>query len=124
MKHLDTEWFQEVELSWDRYYLIDIQIKEDKNLLFYGEIRDMGRRVTKVQGYSIPVSFYSPQYPEGPVSGTVDSRRTLYWDPNVITDNEGHARVEFYNNGFTRKFSINAAGITASGIPYILNQNW
>ena len=124
MKHLDTEWFQEVELSWDRYYLIDIQIKEDKNLLFYGEIRDMGRRVTKVQGYSIPVSFYSPQYPEGPVSGTVDSRRTLYWDPNVITDNEGHARVEFYNNGFTRKFSINATGITASGIPYILNQNW
>ena len=123
-KHIDTEWFQKVESSWDRYYLIDIQIKEDKNLLFYGEIRDMGRRVIKVQGYSRPVSFYSPQYPEGPIEGNVDARRTLYWNPNVISDNEGHARVEFYNNSFTRRFTINAAGITASGIPYILNQNW
>ena len=123
-KHIDTEWFQKVETSWDRYYLIDIQIKEDKNLLFYGEIRDMGRRVIKVQGYSRPVSFYSPQYPEGPIEGNVDARRTLYWNPNVITDEEGHARVEFYNNSFTRRFTINAAGITASGIPYVLNQNW
>ena len=123
-KHIDTEWFQKVESSWDRYYLIDIQIKEDKNLLFYGEIRDMGRRVIKVQGYSRPVSFYSPQYPEGPIEGNVDARRTLYWNPNVITDEEGHARVEFYNNSFTRRFTINAAGITASGIPYVLNQNW
>ena len=123
-KHIDTEWFQKVESSWDRYYLIDIQIKEDKNLLFYGEIRDMGRRVIKVQGYSRLVSFYSPQYPEGPIEGNVDARRTLYWNPNVISDNEGHARVEFYNNSFTRRFTINAAGITASGIPYVLNQNW
>ena len=123
-KHIDTEWFQEVETSWDRYYLIDIQIKEDKNLLFYGEIRDMGRRFTKVKGYTKPVQFYSPKYPEGPISGDIDARRTLYWNPNVITDEEGRARVEFYNNSFTRKFTINAAGITASGIPYILNQDW
>ncbi len=123
-KHIDTEWFQEVETSWDRYYLIDIQIKEDKNLLFYGEIRDMGRRYTKVQGYARPVQFYSPEYPDGPISGDIDPRRTLYWNPNVVTDNDGRARVEFYNNNFTRKFTIKAAGITASGIPYILNQNW
>ncbi len=123
-KHIDTEWFQKVETNWDRYYLIDIQIKEDKNLLFYGEIRDMGRRVIKVQGYSKPVQFYAPQYPEGPIEGNVDVRRTLYWNPNVITDEAGHARVEFYNNSFTRRFIISAAGITASGIPYILNQNW
>ena len=123
-KHIDTEWFQKVETNWDRYYLIDIQIKEDKNLLFYGEIRDMGRRVIKVQGYSRPVSFYSPQYPEGPIEGNVDARRTLYWNPNVITDEDGDARVEFYNNSFTRRFTISAAGITASGIPYILNQTW
>ena len=123
-KHLDTEWFKNVETSWDRYYLIDIQIKDDSKLLFYGEIRDMGRRAFKVQGYTKPVQFYSPRYPEGPIEGTVDARRTLYWNPNVITDEEGRARVEFYNNSFTNRFTINAAGITASGIPYILNQTW
>ena len=107
-----------------RLILIDIQIKEDRELLFYDEIRNLGKRSTTVKGFTKPVQFYSPQYPDGPIEGTVDSRRTLYWNPNVITDYDGHARVEFYNNSFTRRFSINAAGITASGIPYTLNQVW
>ena len=123
-KRLDTEWFKQVQMSWDRYYLIDILIKEDSKLLFYGEIRDMGRRAFKVQGYTQPVQFYSPQYPEGPIEGTVDARRTLYWNPNVITDENGRARVEFYNNSNTRRFTIRAAGITASGTPYTLHQTW
>ena len=42
----------------------------------------------------------------------------------MITDENGRARVEFYNNSFTRKFTITGAGITASGVPYILKQNW
>ena len=68
--------------------------------------------------------FYSPQYPEGPVFGDVDYRRTLYWDPNVVTDSIGQAQVEFYNNSITTHFNISAAGITSSGIPYIYDQNF
>ena len=113
-----------IEHSWNRYTLVDVQIKEDRELLFYNEITNLGHRTTTVKGFTKPVQFYSPEYPDGPIEGTVDSRRTLYWNPNVITDDNGRARVEFYNNSFTRRFTINAAGITASGIPYILNQNW
>ena len=116
--------FDWITLCWDRYTLVDVQIKNDKELLFYNEITNLGRRTTTVKGFTRPVQFYSPEYPDGPIEGTPDYRRTLYWNPNVITDAEGHARVEFYNNSFTRKFTINAAGITASGVPYILNQNW
>ena len=108
----------------NRYTLVDIQIKEDRELLFYDEIRNLGRRTTTVKGFTRPVQYYSPVYPDGPIEGSVDYRRTLYWNPNVITDENGCARVEFYNNSFTRKFTINAAGITASGIPYVLNQIW
>ena len=122
-KHIDTGWFEEVATDIStKYYLIDIQIKDE--LLFDWEIRNLSRRTTTVKGFNRPVQFYSPEYPEGPIEGNVDARRTLYWNPNVITDKDGRARVEFYNNGFSRKFTINAAGITASGIPYILNQNW
>ena len=113
-----------LEHSWERYTLVDIQIKEDRELLFYNEIRNLGRRTTTVKGFTRPVQYYSPVYPDGPIEGKVDTRRTLYWNPNVITDEDGRARVEFYNNSFTRKFTINAAGITASGIPYVLNQIW
>ena len=123
-KHADIDWFSRIELSNARFNLVDIQIKNDRQLLFDWEIRNLGRRSTTVKGFTKPVQFYSPVYPDGPIEGNIDSRRTLYWNPNVITDEDGRASVEFYNNSFTRKFTINAAGITASGIPYILNQSW
>ena len=124
-KQIDTGWFETVisDIS-TKYYLIDIQIKEDRELLRDWEIRNLSRRTTTVKGFNRPVQFYSPEYPEGPIEGNIDARRTLYWNPNVTTDENGHARVEFYNNSFSRKYTINAAGITASGVPYILNQDW
>ena len=124
IKRIHDFWFWWVWTSWERYTLVDVLIKEDWERLQDWEIRNLGRRTTTVKGFTRPVQFYAPEYPDGPIEGNVDPRRTLYWNPNVITDEEGHARVEFYNNSFTRRFTINAAGITASGIPYILNQVW
>ena len=46
------------------------------------------------------------------------------FDKVLLTDNDGNARVEFYNNSFSTRFTVTGAGITASGIPYVLNQNW
>ena len=123
-KHANVDWLFRAYQSYSRYNLVDIQIKNDRELLFYNEIRNLGRRSTTVKGFTKTIQFYAPEYPDGPIEGNVDARRTLYWNPNVITDNEGRARVEFYNNSFTRRFTINAAGITASGIPYVLHQNW
>ena len=124
-KHNNVSWLSNAYRDiTSRYNLVDIKIKEDRELLFYDEIRNLGRRTTTVKGFTRPVQFYAPVYPDGPIEGSPDYRRTLYWNPNVITDEDGHARVEFYNNSFTRKFTINAAGITASGMPYVLNENW
>ena len=105
-------------------YLVDVLLKNIDEGSPRKDQFDRSRRFTTVDGYSIPFSFYSPEYPNGPITGDVDYRRTLYWNPNVITDEDGRARVEFYNNSFSRMFTISAAGITASGVPYILNQNW
>ena len=123
-KRGDSDWFIWVDTCWQKYRLVDILIKNDRDLLSYKDIRNLSRRVATVEGFSVPVEFYAPQYPEGPVPGDIDVRRTLYWNANVITDNEGNARVEFYNNSYSRRYKISGAGITASGIPYILNQNW
>lgn len=107
-----------------RYFLVDIQMKEPQEISTREELFNINKRVTTIDCYSRPYEFYSPSYPDGPIAGEVDYRRTIYWNPNVITDEDGHARVEFYNNSFTSKFTINAAGITASGMPYVLNENW
>jgi hypothetical protein len=101
--------------------LVDVQVKEDGELSTRDERFNINKRITTVDGYSRPYSFYSPEYPEGPIFGDVDYRRTLYWNPNVITDDKGNAQVEFYNNSITRKFNVEAAGITSSGIPYTLD---
>ena len=114
------DWHTDYELL----YLIDIQVKEEDELLSYQRIRDLSQRMTKVLGYSAPVQFYAPQYPAGGIEGDIDARRTLYWNPNVITDKDGNARVEFYNNSYSKNFVISGAGLTAGGTPFIIDQDW
>ena len=104
-----------------RMVLVDIQIKDEAELSTRDELFKINKRITTVDGYSRPYSFYSPEYPNGPILGDVDYRRTLYWNPNVITDEEGKAQVEFYNNSITKHFNIEAAGITSAGVPYVLD---
>ena len=103
-------------------YMVDVLLKKETSPR--KEQFDRSKRYTTVDGYSRPYSFYSPEYPDGPIPGDTDYRRTIYWNPNVITDKDGKAQVEFYNNSITSRFEISAAGITASGIPYTLNQTW
>lgn len=123
-KHIDTEYFMELEQDWNRYRLVDIQVKDEWELQSYKDIRNLSKRTTTVNGFSEPVEFYSPQYPDGPVVGDIDVRRTIYWNPNVKTDEEGNAKVSFYNNSYSRKYTIKGAGITASGTPYVLDEEW
>ena len=106
---------------YQRLVLVDVQIKEDGELSTRDELFKINKRITTVDGYSRPYSFYSPEYPQGPIFGDVDYRRTLYWNPNVITDEDGKAQVEFYNNSITKRFTLEAAGITSAGVPYILD---
>lgn len=71
-------------------------------------------------GYTPPIEFYSPDYsmqlPDKP-----DRRRTLYWNPNVKTDKNGNASIQFYNNSTCKKMIISAEGITKDGQPFYLN---
>lgn len=71
-------------------------------------------RQTTFEGYSSKIEYYTPQYPNGPIQGDADYRRTLYWNPDVKVSN-GRAEVEFYNNSYTKSLHISAEGITSNG---------
>ena len=75
-----------------------------------------GQRQTTFRGYTSGTEFYAPEYPDGPIKGDVDYRRTLYWNPALTTDPDGRAEVLFYNNGYSKQFHISAEGITSEGI--------
>ena len=107
--------------EYNRVIMVDIQLKEDDAISTRKERFQIDKRITTVDGFSRPYSFYSPEYPTGPIPGDVDYRRTLYWNPNVITDENGNVNVEFYNSSITKHFNVEAAGITSSGVPYTLD---
>ena len=107
-----------------RYYLLDILVKEEHEFMTRKEADNLGKRVTTLAGYFPPEEFYAPEYPDGPIPGDVDYRRTLYWNPNLVTDSVGRAQVEFYNNSYSTGFSISGTGMTASGTPYIIDETY
>ena len=67
------------------------------------------------QGLSDPDEFYRVDYSEDPLPEQGDYRRTLYWNPSLVTDSEGHVRVTFWNNGFTESIAVSAEGLTPNG---------
>jgi len=73
-----------------------------------------GVRKTWLDGYSEAREFYQPDYSVLPKDE--DYRRTLYWNPEVVPDEEGNAVVRFYNNSRCRRMKVNAETISADGI--------
>lgn len=106
------------------HMLVDIKLKDASKILSKNDKLNLGKRVTTVQGFNRSHSFYAPEYPEGGIIGDADYRRTLYWNPNVVTDENGHAEIEFYNNSYSTRFNVSGAGITASGQPYVLDKDF
>ena len=44
-----------------------------------------------------------------------DYRRTLYWNPNAVSDENGQFTASFYNNAKETRLHMTAAGITSDG---------
>ena len=74
----------------------------------------VGREI-KLRGFNKPVEYYNPDYskkqPEAP-----DYRKTLYWNADVVTDDEGKAEVSFFNNSICKDFKVSIEGVTPDGM--------
>jgi TonB-dependent SusC/RagA subfamily outer membrane receptor len=66
-------------------------------------------------GYHRANEFYSPVYGTEFDDLIVDTRSSLYWNPEVVTDGTGTARVKFYNSNKTSKFYVVVEGISPNG---------
>jgi len=81
-----------------------------------------GLRNTTFSGYSYTKEFYSPQYNRYRVPNENDYRRTLYWNPDVKTDKDGHAQIQFFNNSSCKDMNISAETVTENGVIGALNK--
>ena len=76
-----------------------------------------GLRRTHFEGFAKSETFRMNDYSLMPPEA--DYRRTLYWNPNVTTDKDGRAKIDFYNNSSCKQIFISAEGITKDGVPII-----
>jgi TonB-dependent SusC/RagA subfamily outer membrane receptor len=66
-------------------------------------------------GYHRAAEFYSPKYGTEFDDMVIDTRSSLYWDPEVRTDGTGTARIRFYNSDRLSRFYVVAQGVSADG---------
>ena len=72
-----------------------------------------GVRSTHFQGFNKPSTFQMEDY--SIIPPMADFRRTIYWNPNVKTDAQGKAKVEFFNNSTCQEMYISVEGMTEDG---------
>jgi hypothetical protein len=69
-----------------------------------------------IPGYSPVKEFYSPDYAKTDQVGNSDLRKTLYWNPFVITDKKNRRIfLTFYNNDITKKMKVIIEGCNEDG---------
>lgn len=83
--------------------LIDVKTKREQNT----DIK--GQRSTWFDGYYRPLTFTANYAQRLPKPGN-DYRRTLYWNPNVQTNEKGEATITFRNNSTDNAWKATVAG--------------
>lgn len=71
-----------------------------------------------IRGFYEAREFYSPNYGINEENHVLpDKRTTLYWEPMIITDEQGRASVAFFTGDVPGRYRVVAEGITATGYP-------
>lgn len=65
--------------------------------------------------FSFATEFYRPKYSMNKVEGFADFRSTIHWEPNIITDAEGKARISFYSADLPGQYSVVLEGSNMNG---------
>ena len=105
-----------MDFAFQGHEMKDIKSRRERIRENHTSDRDQTKRAIIFQGLTrMGKEFYSPNYSNTPLPTQGDYRRTLYWNPNVKTDSNGEASVEFYNNSSCTKYHIDAQTVTKNG---------
>lgn len=78
----------------------------------------LGNLIFKPLGFYKTREFYSPKYDASatPNAGP-DRRSTIYWNPSLVTGNDGNASFDFYNSDGRGSYRVIIEGIDSNGNP-------
>lgn len=81
---------------------------------------EQGLYAISLPGLQVPREFFSPDYAsEKPEHAKPDIRSLIYWQPTVVTDSTGKAKVSFWTTDNPGTIDIEVQGLTYSGKPVV-----
>jgi TonB-dependent SusC/RagA subfamily outer membrane receptor len=104
-----------VESYNNRYYSSDMYAADNFNVGVNSKLS----AILSPRAFSQVKEFYSPKYTasqQNNVKNREDYRTTLFWQANVQTDQNGIAKVEFYNSDEISTFRVIAEGVNKQGL--------
>ena len=75
----------------------------------------VGTLQVNAHGYYKAREFYSPRYKDNLNNTRPDSRATIYWNPELVTDKDGNVSFEFYNADGKGIYRVVVEGIDNAG---------
>ena len=79
----------------------------------YSTESNKGLRRTYFEGFNQASTFKTEDY--SIIPPMADFRRTIWWQPDIKTDEQGKAKVEFFNNSTCEEMYISVEGMTEDG---------
>ena len=94
--------------------VILIYLKEGSN---FAREKRFNIKITTPLGYQVTKEFYSPTYStkESIENRVSDLRSTVYWNPHVVTGEDGKANVDFYTSDNPDNYIIVVEGVAEDG---------
>ncbi len=81
---------------------------------------ELGLYIMTLPGLQAPREFFSPDYAKDkPEHVKPDIRSLVHWQPKVVTDSTGKAKVEFWTTDNTGTIDIEVQGLTYGGKPVV-----
>jgi len=76
------------------------------------------KNMALLKGYSKHRVFYTPRYnTEESINNLIpDMRKTIYWNPTIVTDDKGEAIVNYYNADRKTIVNIAVQGMSSAGL--------
>ncbi|MFA6277061.1 MAG: hypothetical protein WC622_09950 [Pedobacter sp.] len=83
----------------------------------YNTKQELGMARVKPVGYAVTKEFYSPAYDVVNKNDKMaDLRSTIYWNPNLITDEGGNVNLSFFTADEPGKYLVTLEGVTINGL--------
>jgi hypothetical protein len=112
---------KEIDIIKSRHFFGPLILNGIVNFITYEPdpsiISDLNAVILGYEGLQYQREFYSPIYEsqEQQSSRMPDFRSVLYWSPNIQTDSQGKAEINFFTSDMKGKYIVVMQGIDAQG---------